>query len=272
MYGNAGTNFAIDTDTDMDSNLDGVSDNDIDNKEATSYTDGSVFAIGNFGNSKTKTRKIRLSTYNGSTLLASKVITVNLDFVTENPGNDNLSELSTEKLSLSEKEKLDRLAAAIRNLTDGDRILAMQDYNNMVENWDSMIERTTHLVNIETSIMNSQTVDQSAKETIVGIINEMFQEWSQTGNEIETAIKLVRILTSESSSASEIQEKLDQIFSHPNNIEANRPLARDILSLIQHDEKIPENNKIAIKNALRAVIDGGSANIDPSSIEKSSDA
>lgn len=84
MYGNAGKSYHIDTDLKIDSDIDTISDNDIDNKESPSYEDGSVFIIDNFGSVKTRTKDMRMSIIgqNGQTI-GTKDIKVIFDFIAE---------------------------------------------------------------------------------------------------------------------------------------------------------------------------------------------
>lgn len=63
--------------------MDGTTDNDIDNRETASYTDGSLYVISDFATTKTRERKIKLTTYNNSTPIATKTLTVILDFIPE---------------------------------------------------------------------------------------------------------------------------------------------------------------------------------------------
>lgn len=65
MLGNVNnaTRFAIDTNTSIDSNLDGIPDNDTDNQELPSYNDGSIFVLKDFSQSRAREQKIRLSLY-----------------------------------------------------------------------------------------------------------------------------------------------------------------------------------------------------------------
>jgi hypothetical protein len=76
----------IDIDTKIDSDLDGVPDNDKDNKDTASYTDGSVFAISNLASVKSRNREMKISLIgsDGATI-ASQKIPVIFNFI---PGNN----------------------------------------------------------------------------------------------------------------------------------------------------------------------------------------
>jgi hypothetical protein len=82
LFGNANINeYAIDTDTRIDSDLDGITDNDKDNKDSSSYTDGSVFAINDFSSTKIKEREMKITLFQGGTPIATKTITMIFDFI-----------------------------------------------------------------------------------------------------------------------------------------------------------------------------------------------
>jgi hypothetical protein len=81
MLGNTATNYSIDTDILIDTNLDGTQDNDSDNKDDISYTDGSVFSMYNISTSPKREHKIRLALMNNGVVTESKVITIILDYI-----------------------------------------------------------------------------------------------------------------------------------------------------------------------------------------------
>ena len=92
LFGNTATSYAIDTDLDMDGsgeNMDGVSDNDIDNREHKSYNDGSLFTISDFGYARSRERKIKITLYDGVTPKATQIITLLLDFIPEIQADEN---------------------------------------------------------------------------------------------------------------------------------------------------------------------------------------
>ena len=62
LLGNTGSTFAIDTDTTIDSSLDGIADNDADNRDAPSYTDGQIYSLQDLANSPKRDHQVRLMT------------------------------------------------------------------------------------------------------------------------------------------------------------------------------------------------------------------
>lgn len=62
LLGNTGSTFAIDTDTTIDSSLDGIANNDADNRDAPSYTDGQIYSLQDLSNSPKRDHQVRLMT------------------------------------------------------------------------------------------------------------------------------------------------------------------------------------------------------------------
>jgi hypothetical protein len=82
MYGNGGNEYIIDTDTQIDSDLDAIADNDKDNKETSSYTEGSVFSIGNLSDVKTRKKEIKITIIgDDGKIINTKLLQVILDYI-----------------------------------------------------------------------------------------------------------------------------------------------------------------------------------------------
>jgi hypothetical protein len=137
-FGNTAKEYIIDTDTKIDSDLDGVGDNDKDNINTASYSDGSVFALTNLASVTTRNREIKITFIgeNGSPI-GTKTIPIVFEYI---PGNNtNLTDLSgsgvVESFSAKDRENLENLQAKIRTLSTDDRIILTQYYNTLIENW-----------------------------------------------------------------------------------------------------------------------------------------
>lgn len=65
MLGNSNniSHYAIDTDANIDNDLDGISDNDADNKSLPSYNDGSIFVLKDFNPSHGREQKVKLTLF-----------------------------------------------------------------------------------------------------------------------------------------------------------------------------------------------------------------
>jgi len=138
MHGNAGNEYIIDSDTKIDSDLDAVGDNDKDNKDTSSYRDGSVFFIDTITESKTRTHEIKLSILDDAgKLIGTKNIQVILDYIKEDLSatTKDTTGSGSESFSTVDKENLAKLQEMIRALSPENRIIFTQLYNTLIDNW-----------------------------------------------------------------------------------------------------------------------------------------
>lgn len=261
FFGNEATHYAIDTDLSVDSDMDGTTDNDVDNRNSASYTDGSLFVISDFGTTKTRERKIKLTTYNNSTPIASKIITAILDFIPENTAQQNtFTILDTQPLSDSEKERLETLANMIRKLGDGDRIILMQKYNILAENWMSPFEKAKNLVDLQTLIFETKGIDDATKQSFSDIIDQLLINDADATNAVTVAIKLIRdLIPTNSQNYSAMMEKVDAIASHPTDSVTNKALATELLVLIQQEpsSNLDDKYKLIIRKQIEDIVKNG---------------
>lgn len=226
FLGNNATHYAVDIDTAVDSDLDGIPDNDIDNKNTASYTAGTAFSIADFAYSQKRNRTIKVTLFNGSTPVATRNIQLVLDFLPEaskqtpettEPGLSHLSEL--------DKARLEEFAEQIRTLPDADRLIIMKQYRTLVENWEIDTERAKNLIDIDSTVSRSTTIPEPTKKAISDTIESLLMRGADTTNKIMVSIKLIRdLIPTKSPNYKVIQEKLDAIESHPNNITENKKL------------------------------------------------
>lgn len=239
--------------------MDGNTENDVDNKDTSSYQDGSLYVISDFSTQKSRERKIKLTTYDNNIPLASKTITLIFDFITETPKETTFTALDAQGLSDFEKEKLESLAAAIRKLDDADRIIIMQQYNTLVENWMSTFDKTKNLLDLQL-LTEERNIDTSNKEEIIKIIDQLLVNDSDTTNAVTAAITLIRGLIPESSANRDTMlEKIDAIASHPTDSVANRTLGEELLVLIQQEpsSSLDDKYKLIIRDQIRLILAKG---------------
>jgi hypothetical protein len=262
MFGNIADNYAIDTDTLIDTSLDGTPDNDADNKEDTSYTDGSVYTIRDLSSSNKREHKIQLSLIKDGSVIATRTINIILDYIasTSEAGID-LTGTGTAGLSQGDRSKLEELSKLIRELTEGDRIILMQRYNTLVENWNNTFDKAKSLIDIQEGI-ESGTMDTEQKAKLSKIVDELLIGDAQVTDEVGIAVHLIRdLIPAESPNHDILISKLTEIESHPTLLDANRKLGTEMLVLIETDTTIPDKYKVHIKNQLSIIVNGGSASV-----------
>lgn len=168
MFGNTGgTAFAIDTNTKIDSDTNGTPDDDIDNKDYPSYSDGSVFVMDS-SDMKIRNQRIRLTVIKNGVILGYRELDLIADFIadTSNTATSDISSTGSESFSEKDKENLDKFQAKIRTLTSDDRIILTQDYNILIENWDDVLERTKKLIDIQEEVNGTSGVSESDKKEL----------------------------------------------------------------------------------------------------------
>jgi hypothetical protein len=172
MYGNSGDNYAIDTDTLIDTSLDGTPDNDADNKSDTSYTDGSVYVLQNMTTSNKREHNMRLSILKNGVVVSTRNLTMILDYVASTSESSISLSGSMSGLSTTDRSKLEELSKMIRELKDSDRIILMQRYNTLVENWNNTFDKAKSLIDIQEGIENG-AMDSEQKAKLSKIVDEL---------------------------------------------------------------------------------------------------
>jgi hypothetical protein len=82
LIGNNANYYKIDSDIRIDNDLDGIPDNDIDNKNHSSYTDGDIYSIADFSETKIRERTIRVTLMKDG-VETSQDIKIIFDFIPE---------------------------------------------------------------------------------------------------------------------------------------------------------------------------------------------
>lgn len=268
---NTATRYSIDEDTSIDSDLDGISDNDTDNKDSPSYTDWSVYSFQDFSTTGNRTRKVKLSLFEGNTPLYSEIITIVFDYIPENQSvsGESLISLSSENLNAFDKKELDTLAGLIRETESENRIILMQLYNALVENWDDPFSKAKSLIDLQEKV-NELNIESTAREDFWKTIDALLVGDSTSTDEITIAVKLIEwLIPQASSNRNIILEKLESIKSHPKLLAENKVLGTDILKLIENDENIETKYKLHIKNQLLIIVNGGQDGIPAAETEVS---
>lgn len=265
MHGNGGSTYAIDTDTKIDSDLDAIEDNDIDNKDSPSLKDGGIFSIERIFESKVhkKEMKITIKGDDGK-ILKTKNIQVIFDYIPEVSDDtpSNISGTWSEAFSKTDKENLEKLQAKIRGFLPEDRIIFTQYYNSLIENWADIHDRTEGLLTIQKEVIANTNFEDTTKTELSGIIDLILVGDAQATNEISVASRVIEwLIPSDSANRTYIMERVEQIKAHPGKLAENKVFGKEILEKIQGDTTISTENKLIIKSQLLTIVNGGQENI-----------
>lgn len=149
----------------------------------------------------------------------------------------------------------------IRELKDGDRIILMQRYNILVENWNNPFDKAKSLIDIQEGIEGGN-FEEEMKVKMSKVIDELLVGDAEVTDEIGIAALLIRdLIPKESPNQAELLAKLSEIESHPTLLDTNKKLGKEMLVLIETDATIPDKYKGHIKNQLLVIINGGSKSL-----------
>ena len=173
-------------------------------------------------------------------------------------------------MSIFERTKLEELASIIRTTDGADRIILMQEYNTMIENWSDSFSKAKSLIDIQEAV-DTTGLTADKKSSISSIIDMLLTGDATSTDEITLATKLIQDLIPQTSpNRTTILEKLTIIASHPSDLVENKKLGNEILELVKTDTSIEDKYKLHIRNQLRIIINGGQSSIPSGEVEESS--
>jgi PKD repeat protein len=269
MLGNTATSYTVDSDTSIDSDLDGIPDNDIDNADTPSYKDGSVYVIRDFEERGKKTRTMKVTMKSGNEIVHSENITIVFDYITTPDTVSGESRISLGSGTMSEYDQklLDSLATLIRGTSDTDRIILMKDYATMVENWGDSFAKARSLIDLQERV-NSLAISDEKKVEFSRTIDWLLVGDAQSTDEINLATKVIEwLIPTESVNRQKILDNLALIASHPQKLAENKVLAQEILTLVKWDTSISDKYKIHIKNQLLIILSGGQSSVSSEEVD-----
>jgi cytoskeletal protein RodZ len=250
--------YAIDTNVDIDSDLDGIKDNDADNAGTDSERKGLTFAIKSW-DSKTKQRTVRLALYGeGNKLIESKDLQVILDFANESSTSSgaldvkkNANIADEDKIVIEEiKNEITPLASSIRP--------KMMDYlAQLQDSWNDEREKTKTIIDFEAYIEQNLSAQKPLQEKLFSQLESLLVSQKNNKDKISIAAQVLKNLAKPSASYDIIVKKMDEILSHPNDIVKNKSLGQEILKMIETDTNIPSEDKVIIKSQLQEIIYSG---------------
>ena len=137
--------YVIDTDIEIDTDLSGGKDDDADNKGTASYRLGRPFKVP-IGNKRVTIMKLRILAEDGKEL-GSRQIRVTREFITPSDLVDTtVTDSGTDgpkqfNLSEEDKERLDRLAALVKNIPEAERSQFSRYIDQLGDIWYDRADR-----------------------------------------------------------------------------------------------------------------------------------
>ncbi|EKD30196.1 MAG: WD-40 repeat protein, partial [uncultured bacterium (gcode 4)] len=258
------TKYVIDTNARVDSDLNGETGDDADNRGTDSAANGSPFAIKNM-DSSIKERLVKLSLYDANNkVIATKDIKIIYEFADDISADTLSGALDTVPKDISEIDKanMEKLKDLIRNTKEQDRLKMMQYLALLQENWFDTREKTKIIIDFETYIDSTSPIDAKMKEEFYSILEGFLMSDNQVKDDITLATKVLKSLIPKTNpSYTQIMKNIDEILSHPTNITLNKELGTFILDAIKNDSTINNQDKLTIKSQLEVIINGGQNNV-----------
>ncbi len=94
-------------------------------------------------------------------------------------------------MSIFERTKLEELASIIRTTDGADRIILMQEYNTMIENWSDSFSKAKSLIDIQEAV-DTTGLTADKKSSISSIIDMLLTGDATSTDEITLATKLIQ--------------------------------------------------------------------------------
>jgi PKD repeat protein len=260
--------YSIDADISTDSDLNGETADDADNKGGESYAKGSAFALRDLSKGN-RERTVKLSIFDSAgKVIESKEVKIILSYKAVETGSGSELANAPEGISDADKASIETLKDLIRTKAqEQDRMKLMQYLSLLQENWFDQREKTKVVIDFESHVSGLK-IDQSAKDQIFSLLEGFLVADSQTNDEMALAVSVLKSLIPESNAhykeivgTKETPGLVDEILSHPTNTALNRDIGKKILEFIKDDQNIENKDKVIIKSQLEVIIYGGQSNV-----------
>jgi hypothetical protein len=257
--------YAVDYDTEIDSDLNGWKDDDRDNINTSSYTSGAPLTLPLNGN---KNQKVRIFTLDASEeIINSYEFSVDKAYIKEE--EIDLDSIVFEWVSDAEKEKIEELKSLLTNLPTEKRLLAMKYVQRLQEDWhdpraktDTMVEMQLFLAQIPdydptqvNELLESFLVNDTADKGERDVSYNALQNLVPQNIECDDAWEF-------SSCKEMLTAKLEAI-KNSTDLDENKRLWWEILDIIwaQWDKVMTNDAKLRFKEVLTPFVYGGVTNV-----------
>jgi len=248
-------NYGVDFDINIDNDLNGGKDDDIDNKNDTSFEKAGLLEIVLNENKKQTFRIFLLDSQ--SKIIESKDITIEKEYIKDE--EIDINTLTFSWVSVSEKAKIEKLKSFVSSLPQEHRLKAMQYVQKLQEEWFHINEKTKIILEFEWYI-DSLSLPNWIE--IINLLESFLIEWQEDQSVRNMAYNVVKnLIPKELIEYEDIIYNLDLIKSNPDKIEENKVLWKEILEIIKNTPLITKEDKITIKTQLQVFIYGSVDNI-----------
>lgn len=265
--------YAIDTDTSIDTDLNGTPDDDSDNAGSDSSTSGAPFT---FLPPDTWREKgmIRIIALDGEKkVIDSQTLTVTITNVdpsrlaTTGTGETETGALM-EGISDTDRVRIEEIKDLVRSAGEEHRLKLMQYVSALQESWGDPREKTQIIIDFQT-FLDSLPIEAAVRDQLIVKLDNLLYEQDQAKDTTTLAVNVVKNLVPPTSPARPtVDANLAEILSHPTNSALNKPLADAIWQAVKADENISQKDKESIGYQLQVIAGGNAAPVtDPGNTE-----
>lgn len=268
LWMNPWNRYSIDTNTAIDTDLDGVPDNDEDNKWTDSYNNGAPFFISRGERPLARKQNVKITIYESGKIVGTKMITLIFPFISESPSTwtweySSGSDTGTDGRTMTawDRALISRLDFLIRSAPQSVQEMLRPKYNLLLDNWIDSTEKARIIIEMK-EIISTSGLDASTTTDFMNVLDQILGEDLQSMTEIDSAIRAIEWLVAQSMNSGSIMESLNQIRSHPTNLELNKQIGTSILEIVKNDKSLSDEYKLMLKQQLSGII-LGDRNIPP---------
>lgn len=247
--------YGVDYDIEVDSDLNGVKDDDADNLKDGSYNNAGMAEIA-LNENKIQTLRVFLLN-EGKSILDSRDIKIIKSYVEEKQVQEDA--IIFDGITDSERVKIEKLKSYIQGLPQENRLKGMQYMQKLQEEWFYVNEKTKIILEFEGFI---DGLWLSNGTDIINLLESFLIEWQEDQSLRNMAYNVVKnLIPKELVEHDEIIANLDQINQNPDKLEENKVLGKEILEMIKDTSLISNDDKLTIKTQLQVFIYGSVDNI-----------
>lgn len=268
--------YVIDTDIDIDTDLNGQKNDDADNKWTASYRNGRPFQIPQ-GTKRVTIMRIRLVGENGEDL-ASRQIRVTRSFLALPDEVTTTKDPKTFNLSQEDKDRIEKLRNLVQWVPESERVEFNKLLDQLGDIWYDTADRTQTLILFSLAVDASSTLVPELKKKILEQINLIYTQGDDKSNERQSARKVIADALAKSSKKIEIfwdgttVGLIDQMLDNPEYYEANLAIKQKIYDdYVEPDKTLSAEVKKVIEEKLMILVWAplGTSDIPPVVITKS---
>ena len=261
--------YGIDYDIDIDSDVNGGKDDDVDNINNSSYKTGNPDEI-ILNNKREQTIRLFLLDWELNTI-DSKDIKIIKTYITEQEEIDP-STIAFEGVNEGVKVKIEKLKVMVSNLEAENRIKGMKFIQKLQENWSDDTEKTKTILEFEGFLADSGV--ESAGD-IIDLLESLLVEWEDDKGEKNIAFQALKALipawieckTDWETCNELLTSKLEKIKNSA-DVEANRATWKEILDIIALDKSMTNKEKQDFKAIIKVLVYSGLDNIPEDEVAK----